>query len=203
MALIAGLTAGLMLVVLGTVLGQDPVSAQSERPVVVHYLAGPYEIGVLTERSNLSIGRAVFTITVRDAQSGEPVGDARVVIRTSHKVEGTEGWASAFNSPNAPETYHAQVILEEPGIWDALIEIDSPLGTGNASVGSLQVPNSRTYSSGSYVFLGVFAVLILGGGYLWWTTSRNQLRRALAEAGGSDTEDSPQGPGSGATPGPQ
>ena len=203
MAFAAGLTAGLMLAVLGTVLGPDLVSAQSERPVVVHYLTGPYEIGVLTQRSDLSVGRAVFTITVQDAEGGEPVGDARVVIRTSHQVEGTEGWASAFNSPNAPETYYAQVYLEEPGIWDVLIEIESPLGSSITSVGSLHIPNARTYSSGSYVFIGVFAVLLLGGGYLWWNTSRNQRRRAVAEADGSVTEDSPQGPGPGASPGPR
>lgn len=192
-ALFLGLAVG----VLGLHEVPGQAAAQDERPVVVEYLAGPYKVGVLTQRSNLAVGRAVFTIFVRDAQGGAPVADARVIVRTHHQVEGTEGWSSAFNSPSAPEAYRAQVNLEDPGIWDAVIEIESPLGGGIISVGSLHVPNARSYTSGSYVFVGVFAVLLLGGGYLWWTINRNQRRRIIAESGSPGSNDLPREPDAG------
>ena len=154
----------LVLAVMGALLGPGTAAAQSERPIIVNYLAGPYTIGVLTEKSSLSVGRVIFTITVHDTASGEPAGDATVVIRTRHQSEGTEGWSSAFNSPADPETYSAQILLETPGVWDAFIEITGPRGVGAVSVGSLGVPHARTYASGSYVFFGIFAALMAGGG---------------------------------------
>ena len=166
----------LVLAVMGALLGPGTAAAQSERPIIVNYLAGPYTIGVLTEKSSLSVGRVIFTITVHDTASGEPAGDATVVIRTRHQSEGTEGWSSAFNSPADPETYSAQILLETPGVWDTFIEISGPRGIGAAAVGSLGVPHARTYASGSYVFFGIFAALMAGAGYLVWSVYRNQRR---------------------------
>ena len=192
----------LVLVVMGAFLAPGTAAAQSERPIIVNYLAGPYKVGVLTEKSSLSVGRVIFTITVHDAASGEPAGDATVVIRTRHQSEGTEGWSSAFNSPADPETYSAQILLETPGVWDALIEISGPGGVGAVSVGSLGVPHARTYASGSYVFFGIFAALMAGAGYLVWSARRNQKRReaqgAAATGRATVTDDSPPEPRPGA-----
>ena len=197
----------LVLAVMGVFLTPGTAAAQSERPIIVNYLAGPYKIGVLTEKSSLSVGRVIFTITVHDAASGEPAGDATVVIRTRHQSEGTEGWSSAFNSPADPETFSAQILLETPGVWDAFIEISGPLGIGAVSVGSLGVPHARTYASGSYVFFGIFAALMSGAGYLVWSVHRNQKRRAALGAAATGPapvpDDSPPGPRPGADTGPQ
>ena len=197
----------LVLAVMGVFLAPGTAAAQSERPIIVNYLAGPYKIGVLTEKSSLSVGRVIFTITVHDAASGEPAGDATVVIRTRHQSEGTEGWSSAFNSPADPETFSAQILLETPGVWDAFIEISGPLGIGAVSVGSLGVPHARTYASGSYVFFGIFAALMSGAGYLVWSVHRNQKRRAALGAAATGPapvpDDSPPGHRPGADTGPQ
>ena len=197
----------LVLAVMGAFLATGTAVAQSERPIIVNYLAGPYKIGVLTEKSSLSVGRVIFTITVHDAASGEPASDATVVIRTRHQSEGTEGWSSAFNSPADPETFSAQILLETPGVWDAFIEISGPLGIGAVSVGSLGVPHARTYASGSYVFFGIFAALMSGAGYLVWSVHRNQKRRAALGAAATGPaqvpDDSPPGPRPGADTGPQ
>ena len=197
----------LVLAVMGVFLAPGTAAAQSERPIIVNYLAGPYKIGVLTEKSSLSVGRVIFTITVHDAASGEPAGDATVVIRTRHQSEGTEGWSSAFNSPADPETFSAQILLETPGVWDAFIEISGPIGIGAVSVGSLGVPHARTYASGSYVFFGIFAALMSGAGYLVWSVHRNQKRRAALGAAATGhapvPDDPPPGPRPGADTGPQ
>ena len=201
------MTLALVLAVMGALPGPGTAAAQSERPIIVNYLAGPYKVGVLTEKSSLSVGRVIFTITIHDAASGEPAGDATVVIRTRHQSEGTEGWSSAFNSPADPETYSAQILLETPGVWDAFIEITGPRGVGAVSVGSLGVPHARTYASGSYVFFGIFAALMAGGGYLVWSAHRNQKRReaqgTAAPGTATVTDDSPPKPRPGADTGPQ
>ena len=197
----------LVLAVMGAFVATGTAVAQSERPIIVNYLAGPYKIGVLTEKSSLSVGRVIFTITIHDAASGEPASDATVVIRTRHQSEGTEGWSSAFNSPADPETFSAQILLETPGVWDAFIEISGPLGIGAVSVGSLGVPHARTYASGSYVFFGIFAALMSGAGYLMWSVHRNQKRRAALGAAATGPapvpDDPPPGPHPGADTGPQ
>ena len=163
-------------------------AAQSDRPVWVHYLAGPYDVAVFLQRSSLSLGRAVVDVTVHDAESGEPEGAAQVIIRTRHQVEGDTGWSHAFPTSDEPGTYHAQMLLERPGVWEAVVEVDGPRGGGIVSVGTLTVPHARTYSSGSYVFIGIFAAILAGGAYLIWTVNRNQRRRALAQAASSHTE---------------
>ena len=187
------LSLGLAMAILAFSLTPLGVAAQDERPVIVHYLAGPYEVGVLTQRSKLALGQALFTVFVREAQGGAPVGDAKVLIRTRHNVEGTEGWSFAFNTPNTPEAYRAQITLDAPGIWDAMVEIQGPLGTGLTAVGSLHVPNPRTYSAGSFVFVGVFLVLFVGALYLWRTSTRN-ARRALSISETRGFDDLPQLP---------
>ena len=182
---------GLALWLAMAALGTGPAAAQSERPVVVHYLAGPFDVGVLIQRSNLSVGRAVVTIFLREADGGAPVGDASVVVRTEHQVEGISGWSYAFNSPDSPENYHAQLTLEESGIWDTVVEIDSPsLGSGVVAAGTLRVPHARTYASGSYVFFGLFAALMAGAGYLLWSIRRSQRRMALDRARPAPAADS-------------
>lgn len=191
--LLLALSLGLAAVMLASFLIPGQVAAQDERPVIVHYLAGPYEVGVLTQRSKLAVGKALFTIHVREAQSGDPVRDAKVMVRTRHQVDGTEGWSFAFNTPKVPEAYRAQISLDAPGIWEAMVEIEGPLGTSLTSVGSLHVPNPRTYSSGSLVFVGVFIILLLGAGYLWRTTTRN-ARRSISISESRGFDDLPQLP---------
>ena len=55
----------------------------------------------------------------------------------------------------------------------------------------LEIPALRSYSSGSFIFIGVFMVLVLGATYLWWS-SRKALRereaaQGLPEDSGRDT----------------
>ena len=188
-------------------LGLPPAqaAAQSDKPVWVHYLVGPYDVAVFLQRSSLSLGRAVVDITVHDAESGQPEGEARLVIRTRHQVEGDTGWSHAFPTSNEPGTYHAQMLLERPGVWEAVVEVDGPKGGGIVSVGTLTVPHARTYSSGSYVFIGFFAAILAGGAYLIWTVNRNQRRRALAEGTANRIEepvDEPPAAGGGAISNP-
>ena len=132
--------------------------------------AGPYEIGVQMVRSDLAVGFAQVAVVVLDGATGQPVPDARVVLRTRHAESGDEGRANALNSPGTPARYQARLSLDSPGAWLVSVEVDSSLGKIALEIGSLEVPAPSRFSSGSIVFAGVFGVLILGGLYLWWST---------------------------------
>ena len=172
-----------------------PLLAQDQQPREIQQTAGPYEVGVLTERSNLSVGRARFIITIDDPATGEPVDGAEIVIRIKHQADGTEGWAAAYSVPTFPGTYHAQTKFDSPGVYLLSIEIQGELGKGTVLVEPMNVPDLRGYSSGSIVFVGLTLVLIAGAAFLWWNTARqNKRREALAVSPGPSGEE-PAGQG--------
>ena len=167
--------------------------AQDRQAMEIRQTAGPYEIGVLMERSNLSVGRARFIITVDDGASGEPVTGAEILLRAKHQAEGTEGWAAAFAVPKFPGTYHAQTRFDTPGVWLISIEIQGPLGKGTALLESLNIPELRGFSSGSFVFLGMLLVLVAGAAYVWWSATREKKRRESLALIAEERADGPVG----------
>ena len=169
--------------------------AQDQQPREIQQTAGPYEVGVLTERSNLSVGRARFIITIDDPVTGEPVDGAEIVIRIKHQADGTEGWAAAYSVPTFPGTYHAQTRFDSPGVYLVSIEIQGELGKGTVLVEPLNVPDLRGYSSGSIVFVGLTLVLVAGAAFLWWNTARQNKRREALAVSPGPSGDRPAGPG--------
>jgi len=155
-----------------------PVLAQEEGSKQFSGTVGPYEINVVETPSNLSLSQVQVGVTVLNAATGQPVPDARVVLRTKHEVEGTEGWALALNTPDAQERYQALMNLEPPGIWRVSVEISSSLGKVSVEAPPVAVSSGRNFSAGSFVFLGVSLVLVLGVLYLWWTIRREQQKHA-------------------------
>ena len=141
---------------------------------------GPYEIRVSAVLSNLSIGQVLFYVTILEAATGLPVPDARVVLRSFHDEDGAQGWANALNTPDTPDLYEARMILRSSGTWRVSVDVDSPLGQEIVPVVSLDVPSPRRYSDGTLVFAGVFLVLVLGVGYVWWSARRANRQRSAS-----------------------
>ena len=148
--------------------------AQDQQPVEIQQTVGPYTVGVLTERSNLSVGRARFIITLEDGITGEPITGAQIVIHIKSQASRTEGFAAAYGVPKFPGTYNAQVRLDTPGVHLVSIQIQGSLGEGTVLVEPFQVPDVGGYSSGSFVFVGLTLVLVLGAGYVWWSAARRK-----------------------------
>ena len=172
-----------------------PVMAQEQEAREIQQIAGPYDIGVLTERSNLSVGRARFIITVNGLDSGEPVTGAEIVIRIKHQADGTEGWAAAYGVPKFPGIYHAQTRFDSPGFYLISIEVQGPLGKGTVLVEPLHVPDLRGYSSGSFVFVGLTLVLVAGAAWVWWSAARQKKRRESLAIPRGEVTDGPAGQG--------
>ena len=175
------------LVLLLTLLLAAPVAAQGggtdPKLLVNRVTAGGYDLAVAGEASNLSLGSAQFSVTVREAASGQSITDARVQIRTRHLLHDETGWATALSVPARPDEYRARMKLEYPGPWQVSVEVDGPLGRVGTEVGSVTVPAPRQYVVGTLVFAGVSVVLLMITGYLVWSIRRSQRRREAANAG--------------------
>ena len=184
----AGGMALLLLLVMGGPLA-GPIQAQESGTKQVQVRAGPYDITVVAALSHLSLGQARFFITVLDATTGRPVTDARVVVRPQHSLDDTQGWATALYVPDPPEHYEARVRLDAPGTWRVAVEVTSSLGREEIVAPTLEVPPMRSYTAGSLVFAGVFLLLLLGAGYLWWNVRRLQRRRAVGAASEGTSSD--------------
>ena len=169
--------------------------AQEQQATEIQQTAGPYEVGVLMERSTLSVCRVRFIVTVKDAASGEPVTDAKILIRTKHQADGTEGWASAFGIPRFPGTYNAQTRFVTPGFYLVSVEIQGPLGDATVLLESLQILGQRSFTSGSLVFIGLTLALVAGAAYVWWSASREKKRRESLAVPRGESTDGPIGQG--------
>ena len=164
-----------------------PAAAQQDgadpKLLINRVTAGGYDLAVAGEASNLSLGSAQFSVTVREAATGQSITDARVQIRTRHLLHDETGWATALSVPARPEEYRARMKLEYPGPWQVSVEVDGPLGRAGTDVGSVTVPEPRQYVVGTLVFAGVSVVLLMITGYLVWSIRRSQRRREAANAG--------------------
>ena len=179
-ALIAFITTLLLLAPL------SPVSAQSGEPIeadqVADIIAGPHAVKVVLINSNLAAGFIHMGFLVTDANTGETVPDARVVIKAVNEKEEYEGWGSAHNSPADPQRYDGRMNLGSTGEWVINVHVSSPLGQGGSTALTLEVPALNRYTDGSLVYFGVFGALALGVAYLFWSVKR-QNRRKLDQSG--------------------
>jgi len=161
----------------------SPAAAQEEDQRGVNIVAGPHAVRVVLVNSNLAAGFVKLALFITDANTGEAVPDARVVILANNEEEEFEGWATALNSPNMPERFDVRMNLNSTGEWVISVDVSSSLGQGGATAMTLEVPSFNRYTPGSIVFFGVFAVMMLGVAYLFWSTRRNNRRRREAAQG--------------------
>ena len=156
------------------------VAQESEREEVRY--TGAHDIRVVPVNYNLAVGSAQFAVFVTDPATGAPVSDAKVVMLAESAEEGNPGWAIATNSPDSPERYVVHLKLDSTGEWSIKVDVSSSLGADLADVTTLEVPSLNRLTQGSWVFFGMFAVIMLGIAYVWWSTRRNYRRKQAARA---------------------
>ncbi len=162
------------------------VSAQQEETIEdgrgVDVVAGPHGVRVFVINSNLAAGFLQMALFITDANTGETVSDARVVLKANNEDQEYEGWATALNSPAMPRRYDVRMNLGSTGEWTIDVDVSSSLGQGGTRALTVEVPSLKRYTDGSLVFFGIFAVMMLGIAYLFWSTKRqNRLRRETAQ----------------------
>jgi len=148
--------------------------AQDAEVLRVRQVSGPYDVRAAVVQSGLSLGVTLFAITVVDAATGQPIPDARVMLSTLHEDGNSGGKATAHNTPQSPDRYDAQMDLDRSGIWRISVELESSLGHVAVELLQLEVAETRRITGGTFVFIGVFAVLIAGVVYLWWSVQRRR-----------------------------
>ena len=147
----------------------------------VHHV-GAHDIRVVPTNLNLGAGSAQFSVFVTHPETGEPVPDARVVLVTSNAEQSDPGWAIATNSPAIPEQYNVHMKLDSTGEWTISADISSSLGADFVDVMTLEVPSVNRLTQGTWVFVGVFAAILGGIAYVWWSARRDNRRKRAAHA---------------------
>ena len=160
------------------------VGAQQEKTAGagrgVNVIAGPHAVNVVVINSNLAAGLLQMALFITDANTGETVPNARVVLKANNDDQDYEGWATALNSPSMPERYDVRMNLGSTGEWTIDVDVSSSLGQGGTRALTLDVPALSRYTNGSLVFFGIFAAMMLGLVYLFWSTKRQNRRRREA-----------------------
>ena len=177
--MIATLT--MMLAVFASSLLPAAAVAQEPEREEVRY-SGAHDIRVVPVNYNLGVGSAQFAVFVTDPATGEPVSDAKVVMLAESAEEGNPGWAIATNSPDSPGRYVVHLKLDSTGEWFIKVDVTSSLGADLIDIATLEVPSLNRLTQGSWVFFGMFAVIMLGIAYVWWSARRNYRRKQAAQA---------------------
>ena len=154
------------------------VAAQDQGNNIQRYeqVAGPYAINAAVIQSGLSLGVTLFAITVVDEATGLAIPDVKVFLSVKHEESEEEGKGAALNTPNHPERYDAKMDLTSSGLWRVTIDVESSKGRVAVQMIDLLVPSTRRITGGTYVFIGVFAVIIFGAAYVWWSTQRQRSK---------------------------
>ncbi len=176
---VAPATLAALLALAALILLPATTAAQETRREEVLY-TGAHAIRVMPVNLHLGSGSAQFAVIVTNPETGEPVPDARVVMVTSHGEESDSGWAFATNSPAAPEYYSVNLKLESTGEWNISVDVSSALGADLVEVTTLEVPSLNRLTQGSWVFFGMFGIIVLGIVYVWWSARRDYLRKRAA-----------------------
>lgn len=161
--------------------GQEDADSEITRAEVHH--VGAHDIRVVPVNLNLGAGSAQYSVIVTHPETGEPVPGAKVVMLAAGQEEGEPGWAIATNSPADPAQYNVHLKLDSTGEWTISADVSSSLGADYVDVTTLEVPSVNRLTPGTWVFVGVFAAILGGIAYVWWSARRNYRRkRAAAQA---------------------
>ena len=168
----------LLLAPISAAFAQDDERLGENRGVDV--IAGPHAVRVVIINSNPAAGFIQMAMFIADASTGETVSDARVILLANNNGEDFESVWTAHNSPNDPRRYDTRMNLGSTGDWIISVDVSSSLGQGGAEALHISVPSLNRYTNGSLVFFAIFAAMMLGVAYLFWSVKRDNRRRAAA-----------------------
>jgi hypothetical protein len=144
----------------------------------VDVIAGPHAVRVVIINSNPAAGFIQMAMFITDASTGETVSDARVILLANNDGEDLESvWTAHKVSPNDPRRYDTRMNLGSTGDWIISVDVSSSLGQGGAEALHIVVPSLNRYTNGSLVFFAIFAAMMLGVAYLFWSVKRDNRRR--------------------------
>ena len=172
-----GIVTMVFIMVLGLQAG--PVTANGDSIPVFSGTSGSYSVTIGVLPRDLRVGTVHITVTPLDSATSEPITDARVSI-LAIDPEGEPAYhAVAVNTPNDPEYYDANFLIERTGMWSIEVGISSE-GRGEAEfVVDLEVSSEQPNSGrlGTGIWAGAVAIMVGGGAYLTYSIRRSQQSR--------------------------
>ena len=122
----SGFFLGLLLVLSLLPLAGTASANGAVRLVVIDEVAGPYLLRVGVLPADPTVGPLHVSTLIQDASGDTAVDDA--TVRVSIAGAGTASQSDAVNSPQNPQLYEANLLLDSLGDWQATLDIESPLG---------------------------------------------------------------------------
>ncbi len=144
------------------------------RPVVKNERVGPYDLQVGILPGTPRVGNLHFSILVNNAENGEPITDALVMVAANGPLNATSvGPVQALNTPRNPRFYDVDVPLDMEGSWTFTLEVVTELGEA-----SLELPLEVSRPGGfSVAFVAAVAIALLAVSIWTWDRVRRRRRR--------------------------
>lgn len=145
------------------------------RLVVIDEEAGPYKLRVGVLPGDPIVGPLHVSTLIQDATGNTAVDEA--TVRVSVSGPGTATQADAVNSPQSPQLYEANLLLDALGQWSVTLDIDSDLGPASHTF----VVRAREEGGFNLMFVIAAGAAVLVLGSLVW--SQLQRRRRITRGG--------------------
>ncbi|MDP6823023.1 MAG: hypothetical protein QF554_06995 [Dehalococcoidia bacterium] len=176
------LATGIALFVVFVGPGTEKIQAHGAGTEIFREVDGPFVIAVRILPLQPLVGKLHLTVTVDLLETGEPVGDARVRV-TGRRQEGsaTPRFSPALNIPTERRFYDANFDIEDAGIWDFEVEVESDAGEGKvrAPVSIVRRVRGETLGlPGTMIFVLVTGALFGGVAWIAYTARKKQRMRS-------------------------
>ena len=170
----------LVLAMSGVALAQTPPDAAPAFQPLFEREVAPFKVAMGWTPAAPQVGFVNVGVAPTALTTGAPVTDARITVIADPQNPASEAFeVVAVNLPTDPNVYRANMKFEHADNWALTVRVESPT-VGETSFQTPLVvlpPPIESESSGGWVFLGVFAVLAAGAGYLVWSARRAQRAR--------------------------
>ena len=143
------------------------------RLVVIDEVAGPFLLRVGVLPGDPTIGPLHVSALIQDASGDTAVDDA--IVRVSVSGPGTASQTNAVNSPQTPQLYEGNLLLDSLGQWSVTLDIESPLGRASNTFG-IRAAEEGGFNL-MFVIVAAAVVLIVGSLVLSQLQRRRRLSR--------------------------
>ncbi len=145
----------------------------SVKLVVIDEVAGPFQLRVGVLPGDPIAGPLHVSVLLLNAEDLTGVEDASVRVRVDGA--GTPDETEAFNSPQSPQLYEGNLLLDALGTWEVTLDIESPAGQATHSF-NVRARNESGFNL-MYVIVGAVAVLVVGSLALSQLQRRRRVTR--------------------------
>jgi hypothetical protein len=174
------------LVALFVIVGSEKAQAHGAGTEIFRQVDGPFVIAVRILPLQPLVGKLHITVTVDLLETGEPAEDARIRITGRHQQgSATPQFSPGLNVPTDRRFYDANFDLDDAGIWDFEVEVESDEGEGSVVTPisiARRVRGDSLGIPGTMMFILVSVALFGGAGWITYT-ARNKQRIRRERAG--------------------